>query len=224
MFRWQAGMPDNSRVDPEDFNRNSRLRASDADRDQAASVINAALAEGRLTAEEHSERLDAVYAAKTHAEIVPLLDDLPERGAAAAPAPATGQLAPVRRRSRIVAVLGGASRKGSWHPEPVIQILTVLGGAELDFRDAVLPGKEVMLKATCVMGGMEVIVPPEMRVIDSGVAVMGGREIAGDSPESLQPDAPVLHITGTCVMGGVEVKRKPRKDRKKGKDRRSIER
>jgi hypothetical protein len=218
-------MPDNSRVDPEDFNRNSRLRASDADRDQAASVINAALAEGRLTADEHSERLDAVYAAKTHAEIVPLLDDLPERGAVAAPVPTAAPLAPSRRRRRIVAVLGGASRKGVWHPEPVMNILTVLGGAELDFRDAVLPGGEITLHAVCVLGGMEVIVPPEMRVMDSGVAVMGGREVAGDSPESMQPNAPVLHITGTCVMGGVEVKRKARKERKRvrDQDRRSVE-
>jgi hypothetical protein len=64
-------------MDPQGFNANSRLRASDADRDTAAGVINSALAEGRLTAEEHSERLDAIYAAKTHAELVPLLDDLP---------------------------------------------------------------------------------------------------------------------------------------------------
>ena len=62
-------------MDPQGFNEISRLRASDADRDRAASVINNAMAEGRLTAEEHSDRLDAIYAAKTHADIVPLLDD-----------------------------------------------------------------------------------------------------------------------------------------------------
>ncbi|MGH3155380.1 MAG: DUF1707 SHOCT-like domain-containing protein, partial [Streptosporangiaceae bacterium] len=62
---------------PEPINPNSRLRASDADREQAADVLNAALAEGRLTVNEHSERLDAIYQAKTQAELVPLLDDLP---------------------------------------------------------------------------------------------------------------------------------------------------
>ncbi len=39
---------------PEPFNPNSRLRASDADREQAADVLNTALAEGRLTVAEHS--------------------------------------------------------------------------------------------------------------------------------------------------------------------------
>ena len=70
-------------MDAHDFNENSRLRASDADRDTAAAVINNALAEGRLTAEEHSERLDAIYSAKTQAELEPLLADLPGQQAKA---------------------------------------------------------------------------------------------------------------------------------------------
>jgi hypothetical protein len=96
-------------MDPRDFNANSRLRASDADRDTAAAVINSAMAEGRLTPEEHSERLDAIYAAKTHAELVPLLEDLPgEHALARVPAP--GEVRPAGRGGRIVAILGGASR------------------------------------------------------------------------------------------------------------------
>jgi hypothetical protein len=58
---------------------------------------------------------------------------------------------------------------------------------------------------------VSITIPPEMRVIDTGSAVMGGREIVGESAESVAPDAPLLRITGTCVFGGVEVKRKPRK-------------
>ena len=57
-------------------------------------MTNNALAEGRLTAEEHSDRLDAIYPAKTHADLVPLL-----------------------------AILSGVSRKGRWHPEPVPHVL-----------------------------------------------------------------------------------------------------
>ena len=66
-----APAADNSRMDPQGFNTNSRLRASDADRDRAASVLNEALAEGRLTPEEHSERLDSICAAKTLADWEP---------------------------------------------------------------------------------------------------------------------------------------------------------
>jgi hypothetical protein len=204
-------MADNSCMTPQGFNENSGLRASDADRDRAASVVNNALAEGRLSAEEHSDRLDAIYAAKTHAELVPLLADLPDHPGGAAPA-ATAADRP-RRSAKIIAVLGGASRKGIWHPEPVTCVVTVLGGAELDFREAVLPGREITLRAVSVLGGVEVTVPPEMRVIDNGFAVLGGREITGGG-EAVTEESPVLRIEGVAVLGGIEVKRKSR--RRKG--------
>jgi hypothetical protein len=201
---------------PQPFNENSGrsrgLRASDADRDSAASVINNALAEGRLTAEEHSDRLDAIYAAKTQADLVPLLEDLPATGTGPAPAPSqAGQQARTKRRNHIIAIFSGASRKGSWHAEPVMNVVAVFGGIELDFREAILPGQEIVLHATSVLGGVEVTVPPEMRVIDNGFAILGGREIAGDSAESADPNAPLLRIDGACVLGGVEVRRRPRK-------------
>jgi hypothetical protein len=211
-------MPDNSWVDPQDFNVNSRLRASDADRDSAAAVINNALAEGRLSAEEHSERLDAIFSAKTHAELVPILDDLPTaRGlrqefASPRPSSADVDLAPGSPRgARMTAIFSGVSRKGVWHPEPVTRVLAVFGGAELDYREAVLPGPEIVLDATAVLGGVEIIVPPEMRVVDNGTAILGGREITGDPAEALGPDSPLLRIEGICVLGGIEVKRKARK-------------
>jgi Domain of unknown function (DUF1707) len=205
-------MPDNSCMTPQDFNANSGLRASDADRDRAASVINEALAEGRLTAEEHSDRLDSIYAAKTHADLVPLLEDLPSAGSASAPAPSPAAARRTGHARRIVAILGGASRKGGWHAEPVIDVLSILGGVELDFRDAVLPGKEVLLRVTTVLGGVEVTVPPEMRVIDDGgMVILGGKDLVGASAESSGPDSPVLRVQGTCVLGGIDIKRKPRK-------------
>jgi hypothetical protein len=210
-------MPDNSWMDPQGFNVNSRLRASDADRDTAAAVINNALAEGRLTAEEHSDRLDAIYSAKTHAELVPLLDDLPGQRAALTPA-VTGQVVTSKRAGRIIAILGAASRKGPWHPEPVINVTTVLGAAELDFRDAIMPGREVVLNATSFLGAIEVIVPPEMRVIDNGSAILGAREYSADryEPDGPDADAPLLRVEGHAVLGAVEISHKRRKLRKGG--------
>jgi hypothetical protein len=62
--------------------------ASDADRDTAAGLLNAALAEGRLTADEHDQRLNAAYTARTWQQLDQLAADLP-----APPAAATGQAA-----------------------------------------------------------------------------------------------------------------------------------
>lgn len=63
--------------------------ASDADRDTAAGLLNTALAEGRLTADEHHRRLDAAYTARTWQQLRQLTEDLP-----ALPAAATGEAVP----------------------------------------------------------------------------------------------------------------------------------
>jgi hypothetical protein len=201
-------------MDPHAFNPNSRLRASDADRDRAASVLNAALAEGRLTAEEHSERLDSIYGAKTQAELVPLLDDLPAVSGAASPVPAAAAGPAARRGGRIVAIFGGASRKGAWRVPEASSVVTVFGGADIDLRDAILPGPEITIRAIAVFGGMSITVPPEMRVVDSGIAVFGGRDVSGNSAGSERPDSPVLRLEGACVFGGIDVKHKQRKPKR----------
>jgi len=53
------------------------LRISDDERDQAASVLGEHYAQGRLTPEEHHERLDRIWAARTRGELAPVFSDLP---------------------------------------------------------------------------------------------------------------------------------------------------
>ena len=67
--------------------------ASDADRDTAAGLLNAAWADGRLTADEHDQRLSAAYTARTWQQLDQLTADLPAPPAAATGQPATGMFA-----------------------------------------------------------------------------------------------------------------------------------
>lgn len=191
------------------------MRISDADRDRAASVLGNALAEGRLTPQEHSERLDAIFAAKTQADIAPLISDIPNAAVLAQVGgalvqPGANAVAVPGKRTRMVALLGAVTRKGNWQVPQKITAVTVLAGGDLDFRDAVLPPGEISLRATCVLAGLEIIVPPEMRVIDSAVAIMGGIEVPPETEESRHPNAPVLRLSGVTIMGGVAIRRRPR--------------
>lgn len=75
------------------------VRLSDAERAAAAADLGEHYAQGRLTVEEHSERVDAVWAAKTRGELPPLFADLPSPYAAVAappPTPSRGPLGPPR--------------------------------------------------------------------------------------------------------------------------------
>jgi hypothetical protein len=53
------------------------LRIGDAEREQAAAALGEHYALGRLTTEEHAERLDQVWAARTRAGLQPVFRDLP---------------------------------------------------------------------------------------------------------------------------------------------------
>jgi hypothetical protein len=64
----------------------SRLRASDADREQVAERLRRAAAEGRLLAEELEQRLAAALRARTYGELDAVVSDLPVGRGAAAPA------------------------------------------------------------------------------------------------------------------------------------------
>ena len=199
------------------------MRISDADRDRAASVLGNALAEGRLTAEEHATRLDAIFSAKTHADITPLVRDLPGAAAALEPA-AYSALEPVGPEpgaqvtrsgrggygARVVAVFSGAARKGRWHVPAEMEAVSVFGDTELDLRQATMSQQSVSMRVVAVFGSARITVPPEMHVVDDGWAVFGGREMPPDSDESAAQGAPVLRVTGASIFGMVTVRREQR--------------
>lgn len=165
-----------------------------------------------LSAEALEERLDRAHQAATLEDLRGLVADLPVvHHDAAAPAPgartyvspATG--AHVSERQIIIGIMGGAEKKGVWTPAKQIFVVALMGGAELDFREARFgPGvTEVIVFA--IMGGAEIIVPPGVHVDLNGLAVMGGFGQTGSAPAPTDPNAPVLRIGGFCMMGGVEV-------------------
>ena len=54
------------------------LRIGDAEREQAAAALGEHYAQGRLSSDEHAERLDQIWTARTRAELQPVFRDLPD--------------------------------------------------------------------------------------------------------------------------------------------------
>jgi len=75
------------------------LRAADADRHKIADQLKTALDEGRLSLNEYDDRVRQAYAARTYAELLILVADLPRPGVSAAEVSAR-KAAEVRRAER----------------------------------------------------------------------------------------------------------------------------
>jgi hypothetical protein len=190
-------------------------RASDAEREAIVVRLRDAGAEGRLTIEELAERIDAAYAARTRAELEPLVADLPAAtgsGVAAGRAGAPSAASPARRMSSVVlGVLGGGDRRGRWRVPARLTVVNVMGGADLDLTGAVVEGPETEIRVFSLMGGSDIVVPDGVHVELSGFAFMGGNDLKLEDRPSPPPGAPVVRVRAWSVMGGTDVKRPRRR-------------
>ncbi|WP_353942827.1 DUF1707 domain-containing protein [Streptomyces sp. HUAS MG91] len=212
------------------------LRASDADREQVAERLRDALAEGRLDMEEFGERLEETYKARTYRELLPVTRDLP---GAAAPTPVNLTKEPLPEgavdwAARIggtaggsawgVGILSGFERKGRWTAPSRFDCVAVMGGGELDLREANFESRETVINCVAIMGGVNVIVPPGVEVVVRGIGIMGGFD-QSESGVPGDPGAPRVVITGFAFWGGVGVERKlPKAERQRLKEERRRER
>lgn len=190
----------------------SELRASDADRDRIADILREALAEGRLTAEEHSERVEGVLAAKTVGELDVFVRDLPaahpRQASPRMPAPnrPTPGAIPADPDDNLVAIFSAAVRKGRWRAGRRIHAYAVFGSVEIDLSEALFEYQQVVIKAFSVFGNVEISVPENVSLRGTGGGVLGNFEV--DTLDSPDPGAPVIYVDGWSVLGNIEARPK----------------
>ena len=178
------------------------LRASHEDRDQVVEVLRVAAGDGRLTAEELDERLEAALTARTHAELAVLTRDLPA-GPGLAPA-APQDLVRIDLRS------GHTKREGRWLVPRQMQVRVTSGHARLDFTQAVISGRSLHIDADVRSGSLTLLTKPGVVVDTDDVAVRSGH-VKIRAPWG--PDVPViLQVTVSGKVGsGHIVARPPRR-------------
>ena len=170
-----------------------------------------------LDVDEFERRVDLAHAATSRDELQALLADLP--GASSVPAlrpDGTNAPAPrpgfrvdasheVKESEFVIAVMGGSSRRGHWRPARRNYAFAIMGGTELDFREAILPPGVTEVRVWTVWGGVEIIVPPGVNVECHGIALLGGFDQSATAPGPVDPTAPTIRVTGMAVMAGVEI-------------------
>lgn len=187
------------------------LRASDADRDQVATLLSTAYAEGRLSRAEHDERIDQLMAAKTFDDLLPITQDLVIVGP---PAPVATPQSSSRfaidttgqnpESDKMIAIFGGVTRKGRWRVRKNTHALALFGGMDLDLRDAIFEAPVVEISGFWCFGGLDIKVPEGIEIQDQTAGIFGGTDVRDVGDPS--PGAPTLVIKGVSLFGGVSIK------------------
>lgn len=191
-----------------------RKRVSTSARQAAADLLSAALADGQLNIDEFDDRNKQLWCVTYVNELEKLTADL-SFPASASQVPFPAVIPSTGGASLTLSVMGGSSREGSWQIAPHHHSFTTMGGNLLDLRFAKLSAQETVINAVAIMGGMEIIVPENVRVISEGLGIMGGFGIEDHpscsiSMNDLPPNAPTIRIRGLGLMGGVGIVRAAR--------------
>ena len=185
-----------SRLSPRD------LRASDTDRDRVVALLAEAHSDGRITADEHAERVQKAFAARTLGELAELTTDL-----------AVPSAQPVRLDGgrTVSGIFGPARRDGRWVVPENLTVTAMFGEVEVDFTQAILQSSRVQVYATVFGGRLRLIVPDGVSVIVSGHMVLGRKR--GGTPPPASPGTPVIEVKA-LVLGGELAVRTPPKNRR----------
>jgi Domain of unknown function (DUF1707)/Cell wall-active antibiotics response 4TMS YvqF len=165
------------------------ILASDAEREHGVALLRDAVAEGRLTLEEFSDRVGAAQVARTGQDLAALTRDLP-LPAPALPAPAD-PAGPPSHRYR--AVCSRLVRRGPWELAEHSSFRSIFGTIDVDLRQARLAGPATEIEIFNLFGTVTVIVPEGVALSVEGGGMFASQVI---DAQAVAPGAgaPVLRI------------------------------
>ena len=195
-FSW-AGEPSGPGASP-------GVRASDGDRDRVADVLCAAAGDGRLTADEFDDRLEAALSSRTHDELAVLTADLtggPGRSGAA-----TAQAEDVLRISKH----GGSFRRtGRWVVPRRLQLRSSSCDVALHFANAVITYDTVRIDMDVRGGSLILLVGPGTVVDADSLTVRHTHVAVGPSAEPGAPAVLRVQLAGRMCYGQIEARWSP---------------
>lgn len=170
-------------------------------------------AQDRLTLPEYERRVELAYRADSTDALRELTRDLaplvPAQMTQPAPLGAAAARAPTglaTRAKTFFALMSGVVRRGKWTVPARMRAIACMGGIGLDLREAMLTAPVTDIYVFALMGGVEIIVPPNVRLESDGFAIMGGFEDQLKDPASGDPNLPLIRVHGLAIMGGVEAR------------------
>jgi hypothetical protein len=187
---------------PEQAGPASTLRASHADRDKTVELLRMAAGDGRLTAEELDERLEAALTAKTLGELATLTTDLP----AAPGQPASLTPAQPKDLVRFNSKGGNVTRTGHWVVPAAIEATLVGGNLKLNLTEAVISQPELAIEADVRGGNLVLVTRPGIAVDVDDLEMRGGNMHFGKGTDRPAPISLRVALSGKVTGGNLVVR------------------
>ena len=124
----------------------------------------------------------------------------------------------------VAAVLGAVDRVGEWEPPERLRVVAFLGRTRIDLTEAILPPGVTRIRASAVLGKVEIRVPRGLDLEVEGTAFLGSvdhriatpgvasrirgwlaGEAEGEEGISDAGEAPLLWVRGDAYLGRVRV-------------------
>jgi predicted membrane protein len=80
-------------------------------------------------------------------------------------------------------------------------ITACLGGIKLDLREAIIE-KDIVINASSIFGGINILVPEDVNVIVKSTSIFGGVTNKKENTNSKKN----IYINAMCMFGGVDIK------------------
>lgn len=113
---------------------------------------------------------------------------------------------PLDPGNRVSAIFSGSTAVYNGLPFTGAVTLAMFGGVELDLRGAIM-AEDVLIDATTLFGGTEIIVSPGTKVELTSIGIFGGSD-SNALPPQPGVSGPVVHVRSTAIFGGLDVKSK----------------
>jgi uncharacterized protein DUF1707/cell wall-active antibiotic response 4TMS protein YvqF len=164
-------------------------------------MLGEALADGRLSHEEYSERMPLALAARTLGELAALTTDL------AAP---EHQPVQVEGGQQVAALFNAADRRGRWVVPATMTCVAAFGEVVLDFTEAILQDRHVVITVYAVFGRVRLIVPAGVEVVMSGNHILGRQRGGTTKRVPTSSEVPVIEVRGHMAASEVLARTPPR--------------
>lgn len=103
-------------------------------------------------------------------------------------------------RATTVNLMGGLRHRGSI--DRLLRVFSLIGGLNLEVTEVPPEGAEIL--KVSLIGGVSLVVPPDVRVEVSGFTLLGGKDV--ERRPDLPAGAPVVRVRAFGLVGGVRVR------------------